>query len=118
MERIEGLQEFVRSKEYREALGLPAEQVENYEMFAHGEYNMNFVFTHPVTGKKLLLRVECGSQMHLDNQIEYEALGLRLIENSGHTPHMYYYDNSKKYLDHGVLIEEFLPWGSLDIEND
>lgn len=118
MERIEGLQEFVRSKEYREALGLPAEQVENYEMFAHGEYNMNYVFTHPVTGKRLLLRVECGSQMHLDNQIEYEALGLRLIENSGHTPHMYYYDNSKKYLDHGVLIEEFLPGGGLDIEND
>ena len=118
MERIDGLTEYVRLPEYREALGLPAVQTETYTMLAHGEYNMNYCFRHPVTGKELLLRVECGSQMHLDNQIEYEALGLRLIEDSNHTPHMYYYDNSKKYLEHGVLVEEFLPGRALDYRNE
>lgn len=118
MNRIKGLEEYVKLTEYRDALGLPEEQTETYTMLAHGEYNMNYYFRHPVTGKELLLRVECGSQMHLDNQIEYEALGLHLIEESGHTPHMYYYDASKKHLDHGVLVEEFLPGGALDYEND
>ena len=33
-----------------------------------------------MTGKKLLLRVNCGSQMHLEHQIEYEAHALRLME--------------------------------------
>ena len=105
MNRIKGLEEYVKLPEYRDALGLPEEQTETYTMLAHGEYNMNYYFRHPATGKELLLRVECGSQMHLDNQIEYEALGLHLIEESGHTPHMYYYDASKKHLDHGVLVE-------------
>lgn len=118
MDRIKGLKEYVKTPEYRKELGLPEECVEHYKLLAHGEYNMNYIFTHPVTGKDLLLRVECGSQMHLNNQIEYEALGLRLIEDSNHTPHVYYYDASKKHLDHGILVEEMLPGDVLDYEND
>ena len=52
MERIRGLEEYVKNKEYREALGLPKEKMENYELLAQGEYNVNYAFTHPVTGKK------------------------------------------------------------------
>ncbi len=44
------------------------EVTERYQMLAQGEYNRNYVFTHPVTGKKLVLRVNCGSQMHLRHQ--------------------------------------------------
>ena len=101
MERIRGLAEYVKNKEYREALGLPKEKTENYELLAQGEYNINYVFTHPVTGKKLLLRVNCGSQMHLEHQIEYEAYTLKLMEGSGRTPKVLYADGSKKILDHG-----------------
>ena len=71
MDSIKGLKEYVRHPFYREALGLPEEVTERYEMLAQGEYNRNYVFTHPVTGKKLVLRVNCGSQMHLRHQIEY-----------------------------------------------
>ena len=34
MERIRGLEEYVKNKEYREALGLPKEKTENYELLA------------------------------------------------------------------------------------
>ena len=46
MERIRGLEEYVKNKEYREALGLPKEKTENYELLAQGEYNINYAFTH------------------------------------------------------------------------
>ena len=72
MERIAGLKEYVAWKQYRSALGLPDQVTEEYRMLAQGEYNRNYLFTHPVTGRKLVLRVNCGSQMHLEHQIQYE----------------------------------------------
>ena len=118
MERIRGLEEYVKNKEYREALGLPKEKTENYELLAQGEYNINYAFTHPVTGKKLLLRVNCGSQMHLEHQIEYEAHALRLMEGSGRTPKVLYVDGSKKILEHGVLVMEYLPGHAMDYHTE
>ena len=118
MERIRGLEEYVKNKEYREALGLPKEKMENYELLAQGEYNINYAFTHPVTGKKLLLRVNCGSQMHLEHQIEYEAHALRLMEGSGRTPKVLYVDGSKKILEHGVLVMEYLPGHAMDYHTE
>ena len=97
MERIRGLKEYVKNKEYREALGLPKEKTENYELLAQGEYNINYAFTHPVTGKKLLLRVNCGSQMHLEHQIEYEAHALRLMEGSDYFQSILTFEKAKKY---------------------
>ena len=114
MERIKGLTDYITSKDYREALGLPEKQTESYELLAQGEYNINYAFTHPVTGKKLLLRVNCGSQMHLEHQIEYEAHALKLIEDSGRTPKVLYVDGSKKMLGHGVLVMEYLPGHAMD----
>ena len=75
---------------------------------SQGEYNINYSFTHPKTGKKLLLRVNCGSQMHLENQIGYECHALQLLEASGRTPKVLYVDGSRKFLDHGVLVMEYL----------
>ena len=118
MERIRGLEEYVKNKEYREALRLPKEKTENYELLAQGEYNVNYAFTHPVTGKKLLLRVNCGSQMHLEHQIEYEAHALRLMEGSGRTPKVLYVDGSKKILEHGVLVMEYLPGHAMDYHTE
>lgn len=118
MDRIKGLKEYVKLPEYREALGLPKEQTESYELLAQGEYNMNYVFVHPVNGQKLLLRVNCGSQMHLENQIQYEYDALKQLEHSGRTPKVYYVDGSLSRLSHGVLVMEFLPGEHLDYRRD
>ena len=118
MDYIKYIEPLVKSREYREGLGLPEKIEEEYSMLAAGEYNVNLSFTHPVTGKKLVLRINQGSQMHLDNQIEYEANTLKLLQNSGRTPKLYYVDGSKKYLDKGILVMEYLPGVALDYTKD
>ena len=118
MDYIKYIEPLINSREYREGLGLPEAIEEEYEMLAAGEYNVNLSFTHPVTGKKLVLRINQGSQMHLDNQIEYEANTLHLLQNSGRTPRLYYVDGSKKYLDKGILVMEYLPGVALDYTRD
>jgi aminoglycoside phosphotransferase (APT) family kinase protein len=118
MDRIKGLKEYVQNSEYRNALGLPAEVTEKYALLAQGEYNINYSFTHPADGRKLILRVNCGSQMHLDDQIGYEAGALGILESSGRTPKVYYVDGSKKKLAHGVLVMEYLPGKALDYRRD
>ena len=118
MERVKGLKEYIAYPKYREALGLPKEVTERYTLLAQGEYNMNYLFVHPVTGQRLLLRVNCGSQMHLDHQIEYEYHALELLYVSGRTPKVYYVDGSLTELDHGVLVMEYLPGKSLDYRRD
>lgn len=118
MERIKGLRDFVGNPDYRRSLGLPREVTEEYVLLAQGEYNINYLFTHPADGRRLLLRVNCGSQMHLENQIEYEHNALKLLERSGRTPKAVYVDGSRKHLDHGVMVMEFLPGVSLDYHKD
>ena len=108
MDSIKGLKEYVKSKEYRKALGLPDEQEETYQLLAQGEYNRNYYFVHPITRQELVLRVNCGSQMHLQHQIEYEAQALELLAECGRTPKVFYVDGSKKLLEHGVLVKEYL----------
>lgn len=118
MDKIKGLQAYVASEKYRKALGLPEQVCEKYELLAQGEYNVNYLFTHPVSQEKLLLRVNCGSQMHLDDQIGYEYRALKLLEKSGRTPRAIYVDGSKELLDHGVMAMEFLPGRVLDYHTD
>ena len=118
MDYIKYIEPLIKSREYREGLGLPETIEEEYKMLAAGEYNVNLSFIHPVTGKKLVLRINQGSQMHLDNQIEYEANTLKLLQKSGRTPKLYYVDGSKKYLDKGILVMEYLPGVALDYTRD
>ena len=84
MDRIKGLKEYVQLPEYKKTLGIPeaAEEMTYYPL-AQGEYNINYWFVHPVTEKKLVLRVNTGSQMHLEHQIEYEYNALKILENCG-----------------------------------
>lgn len=118
MDRIKGLREYVRGAGFREAMGLPEEVCEEYRLLAQGEYNMNYIFTHPVSEREFLLRVNCGSQMHLKNQIEYEYHALELLKDSGRTPQVFYVDGSCRELEHGVLVMEYLPGVSLDYRKD
>lgn len=118
MDKIKGLCDYIASKSYREAMGLPKEVCEEYRLLAQGEYNVNYIFTHPISKRKLLLRVNCGSQMHLDDQIKYEYNALKLLEKSGRTPKVFYVDGTKEFLDHGIMVMEFLPGNSLDYRKD
>lgn len=118
MERTKGLKEYIQTKEYRESLGLSGQVTETYTMLAQGEYNRNYTFTHPITGQKLVLRINFGSQMHLKDQILYEYRALKLLENSGRTPKAIYADGSCKNLPYGVMVMEFLPGHSLDYKTE
>lgn len=111
------INKFAENPEYRKALGLPDSIDEEYKLLAQGEYNVNYIFRHPTTGRRLVLRVNAGSQMHLDHQIEYEAHALELLKNSKRAPRVYYVDGSKRYIDHGVLVMEYLPGGYPHYDN-
>lgn len=114
LEEVENLAEFVESPAYRESLGFPEVVRETYHVLAQGEYNRNFWFDHPFTGERLVLRVNFGSQMHLENQIEYEFQALRQIESSGRTPRPMFMDGSLKVVPHGLLVMSYLSGESLD----
>lgn len=118
MENTKGLKEFVTSKNYRKSLNLGENVIEEYEMIGQGEYNRNYLFTHPKTGKKMVLRVNFGSQMHLDNQIEYEYMALKELEKSNRTPKVYYVDSSKKDIEYGILVMEYLEGHHMDYDKE
>lgn len=118
MNRIQGLKEYVELPAYKEALGIPENVNVSYTPLAQGEYNINYRFTHPVSGEKKVLRINTGSQMHLENQIEYEYQALELLKKSGRTPQPYYVDDTKQKLDYGVMVMEFLEGRPLDYRRD
>ena len=109
------LLERISERTYREALDLPMEVSEEYAFLARGEYNENFVFTHPESGKRYVLRVNHGSQMHLKKQISYEAHALSLLEKSGRVPKVYYVEEKG---DKGILLMDFLEGRALRYETD
>lgn len=112
------VKQYSQKEEFRAKLGIPENAELEFTLLAQGEYNMNYLFTHPVTGEKLLLRVNTGSQMHLEHQIEYEYNALQQLEASGRTPKVYYVDGSKELLPYGVLIMEYLPGQVMDYLKD
>lgn len=118
MDRIRGLREYVERSEYKEMLKIPNSAKLEYKILAQGEYNINYIFIHPVTKKKLLLRINTGSQMHLEDQIGYEYKALKLLESSKRTPKAIYVDGSLKNLDNGVLVMGFLEGRALDYKKD
>ncbi len=114
----EQIKNYVALLHYRRSLELPEEVTEEYRLLAQGEYNRNYVFTHPITGQELILRVNFGSQMHLENQIQYEYDALRLLERSGRTPRPFFVDGSLKYFPQGIMVMEFLPGHELDYRRE
>lgn len=115
---LELVEKYSQKEEFRKALGIEKNAELSFALLAQGEYNINYLFAHPETGKKYLLRVNTGSQMHLEQQIEYEYQALKLLETSGRTPKVYYVDGSKKEIPYGVLVMEYLPGEVMDYEND
>lgn len=109
----EPLQSYLKSNEFLSALKIPTGTVLMFDRLGQGEYNLNYTFRHPVTGQKLVLRINTGSQMHLDDQISYEYAALKNLESSGRTP--------KPLLccpEHHLLVMEWLPGCALDYRKD
>ena len=115
---MEQIQHYMQSPRFREALEIPEGAQLNVSPLGQGEYNMNYQFSHPVSGRRLVFRINTGSQMHLEDQIGYEYRALRFLQCSGRTPHVYYVDGSRQLLDQGILVMEFLPGRPLDYHTD
>lgn len=107
------IQEYADSAEFRRALQIPGDRRLTFRLLGQGEYNQNYLFCHPVTGQKLVLRFNTGSQMHLKDQIGYEYHALELLKNCGRTPKPLYVDHKKQ-----MLVMEFLPGRPLEYHAD
>ena len=106
----EEFQTFLKSPAFLESLGL--ETVPDFTPLGQGEYNVNYTFDHP-DGRKLVLRINRGSQMHLNDQIGYEFSALKALEPSGRTPKAFFCDSG-----HNCLVMEHLPGRPLRYETD
>ena len=111
-------QKYIQSLPFLNALGLPTDAKLEFASLGQGEYNQNFSFVHPRSGQKLVLRINKGSQMHLEDQIGYEFSALKDLEVCGRTPKALFYDNSKAILPYGTLVMEWLPGRPLDYHTD
>ena len=112
MIHTKAFQEYLRSGAFLSPLGIPAGTPLDFTPLGQGEYNTNYTFLHP-DGKKLVLRINTGSQMHLQDQIGYEFAALKNLEPSGRTPRAYFCDPAMN-----CLVMEYLPGRPLRYETD
>lgn len=104
---------YLKSSAFLAPLGIPEGTALNFSLLGQGEYNLNYVFTHPVTGQKLVLRINRGSQMHLTDQIGYEFSALEALMPSGRTP-----EPQLCCRELGLLVMGWLPGRALDYRQD
>ena len=112
MTHTDEFQKYLRSDAFLAPLGLPGGTRLDFAPLGRGEYNANYTFTHP-EGKKLVLRINTGSQMHLEDQIGYEFSALKNLEPSGRTPRALFCDKTMN-----CLVMEYLPGRALRYETD
>lgn len=110
MIHTEPYQTYLHSPDFLVPLGL--DTVPDFTPLGQGEYNLNYRFCHP-DGRELVLRINRGSQMHLDDQIGYEFSALRSLIPSGRTPKPLFCDSEKN-----LLVMEYLPGRPLRYETD
>ena len=110
--------ELTHSGRFLQQLGLQEGAELSFSVLGQGEYNLNYLFVHPVSGKRLVLRINTGSQMHLQDQIAYEFSALQALEPSGRTPKPLFCDNSRELFPCGILVMECLPGRPLRYESD
>ena len=106
-------QQYFKSDAFLRPLDLPTGTELSFSPLGQGEYNLNYTFLHPVTKQKLVLRINTGSQMHLEDQIGYEFSALQGLIPSGRTPKPLFCDSSR-----GLLVMEWLPGTALNYDTD
>jgi len=85
-------------------------------LLARGEYNLNYRIR--AGEENLVFRVNMGTQIGRDDQIQYEFATLKLLERSGVAPKPYFVDDSRTYFAQGIGIMEYLPGRPLDYATD
>lgn len=81
-----------------------------------GSYNLNF---HVRVGQKdFIFRVNIEQQSGLSNQIEYEFSVLKFLEGHRIGPQAFHFDDSRKYFDFDILIEEYLEGPPLSLQKE
>lgn len=110
----EELASYIKERDFMQATGISRRA--KLEFLAQGEYNINYLIKDEE--EKYVLRVNLGSQMHLEDQIGYEFSALEALAPSGVTPRPFFLDNSKEKIDYGLLMMEFLPGRHLDYQKD
>jgi aminoglycoside phosphotransferase (APT) family kinase protein len=88
------------------------------EPLAQGEYNLNYRAVSAEGRQDWVIRVNIGTQIGRADQIVYEYRALRLLEGTAVTPRPDYCDDSRRFLDQGLLVMEYLPGGPLDYARD
>jgi aminoglycoside phosphotransferase (APT) family kinase protein len=83
---------------------------------AAGEYNQNYLVRDGA--RRLVFRINRGSQLGLKDQISYEYRVLRCVEPSGVTPRPLRLHDAPAPFGGGVMLMEFLPGGPLDYARD
>lgn len=90
---------------------------EGLELLGAGQYNINFLYNHSQDEKRIL-RLNMASQMNLVRQMHYEYETLKMLENSGVTPKVYYLNEKPKIIRYNYLTMEFLPGRELCYDKD
>ena len=90
-----------RIRKYLET-GQRIEEIQQVEFLAAGEYNENFL-VHSRAGR-FVFRINHGSQLNLEDQIEYEYKALKAVEPSGVTPRVFFVDPEADEFGNGVLL--------------
>jgi aminoglycoside phosphotransferase (APT) family kinase protein len=83
---------------------------------AQGEYNLNYLISSG--SLQLVFRVNIGTQINRPDQILYEYRALNLLKDSGVTPKPHFVDDTRRLIDRGILIMDYLPGEPLDYFND
>ncbi len=71
-----------------------------------GTYNLNFHIK--INHREFIFRVNIEQQSGLPNQIEYEFIVLKFLENHRVAPKAYHFDNTRDHFEFGILIEDYL----------
>lgn len=83
---------------------------------AAGEYNENYLVT--AGDRRLVFRINHGTQLGLDDQISYEFTVLGLVAPSGVTPRPHRLVERHGDFPNGALLMEYLPGRPLDYRNE
>jgi aminoglycoside phosphotransferase (APT) family kinase protein len=96
--------------------GGKVKELEQIEFLAAGEYNENYLIRTRVG--RYVFRINHGSQLDLEDQIEYEYRVLKAVEPSGVTPCVFFVDRNADGLGKGVLLMEYLEGRPLEYGKD
>lgn len=81
-----------------------------------GTYNLNYHVR--IDQKDIIFRVNIEQQSGLANQIEHEFSVLKFLAGHRIGPQGYYYDDSRKFFDFDILIEEYLAGPPLSLHKE